>query len=349
MSGDQKFDLQTLSMDQLAGELHARRTGKPLQWPTFTRADVVSQLVHVMDKKFGLHPKPIEMAEIYISKEGLVAADNRRDWWQLNSMQEKIAMASSVAIMDIDELEAKRTGRFRLTPPIFKNICAGERFADQLGVLSACSGVLVNGRFVVSAQHCFTEKLTAGVSLQETVRFVFGYWRSSERQSAWDFGERDIYRTTRFEKGNYFKNDEKRKFNDWIVFELDRVVTDYPSARLRPKGYPKVDDRLYSVGYQHGMSGKYCDEAKVHAMHLPSDEVSQPYFISDLDQFNQCSGAPVFSAENHWVEGITVIGSPEDYDPDGPDGCDIPKYVLSSLAEQKAVCVDVIRPVIENW
>jgi len=91
---------------------------------------------------------------------------------------------------------------------------------------------------------------------------------------------------------------------DWAVVRLGRpLAPDVPIPRIRRQGRVSDGQALYVIAHPGGLPTKYTEGGCVRR------NEDRSFFAADLDARWHCSGAPVFNADDHAIEGLVVRGS----------------------------------------
>ncbi len=198
------------------------------------------------------------------------------------------------------------------------NMCANQRFADQLTAGINCSGFLIAPDLVVTAGHC-----------------IVPYGRSERKETA---GCSDFVWIADFAQP---ANGTPLNVDRWPrekIFECAEVIDgqnpdfsspafapplfgdDFALVRLKnsvPGRTPltmsrefKAPRQLYAMGYPLGLPLKLAGPARVIR------EDFTKFYSANIDTFMGNSGSPIFD-EKGLVHGILVRGYPEDFVSDG--------------------------------
>jgi len=195
-----------------------------------------------------------------------------------------------------------------------RNICADERFTDQIAAAS-CSGFLVADDVMVTAGHCIQSMRDCKNSY-----WVFGFGiedQGSEEYKTVNFS--NIYSCVKIiatKLDNYSKN-------DFAVIQLDRRVTGREPLKVRKSGAIRKGERLVVIGHPTGLPTKVADGARVR------DASNDVFFVANLDTFGGNSGSAVFNERTGLVEGILVRGE-NDYESHDYRSCQVPKQCSNS-------------------
>jgi V8-like Glu-specific endopeptidase len=169
-----------------------------------------------------------------------------------------------------------------------------ERFSRE-PIGGFCSAFKVAPRVVATAAHCILSQDDC-----RTIAFVTGFELHSPTSRP-DKGiiSKDVYSC----KGIVAHDSSE----DWALVEVDRDLTDIPTAVLRgsPSGL-KEKDGVTAIGYPLGLPVKIAGNAFVRSL-------SAKTFLANIDAYKSSSGSPVFSTEAlkrgaFHVEGILIEG-----------------------------------------
>ena len=199
----------------------------------------------------------------------------------------------------------QRTGTFSfnqyMTLESTMNVCASERFADQV-VLPSCSGFLVAPDVLVTAGHCVTSQ----AACRDNV-WVFGYTNDKTK-----INRDDVY-TCRAVLGQSLTLGIFAH-KDYAVVKLDRPVKNRAPLKYRTKGNIKKGESVLVIGHPSGLPLKIADNAVAMTSAWNT-------FRTNLDTYGGNSGSPVFNQETGLVEGILIQGA-NDYEPTAM-GCNV--------------------------
>lgn len=181
------------------------------------------------------------------------------------------------------------------------NVCASERFADQV-VLPSCTGFLVAPDTLVTARHC----ITSYEACRDNV-WVFGYTNDKN-----EIQKEDVYSCRavlgqRLTLGLF-------AHKDYAVIKLDRPVKGRAPLKYRKKGRAGKGDQVLVIGHPSGLPLKIADNAVIMTSPLNT-------FRTNLDTYAGNSGSPVFNVKTGEVEGILIQGA-NDYVSSGM-GCNV--------------------------
>lgn len=183
------------------------------------------------------------------------------------------------------------------------NLCASERFTDQLSV-GDCSGFLVAPNLLVTAGHCMNSDAECSGH-----KWVFDY-----KEGTTQFKKRDVYSCKKIISQKYTYTDQE--VSDYAVIELDRVVSDRTPLTRRKFGRVGLHTKLVVIGHPLGLPMKISDGAKVSRMNelererkFHSWRMRANYFTANLDSYGGNSGSPVFNQKTGKVEGILIQGA----------------------------------------
>ena len=171
-----------------------------------------------------------------------------------------------------------------------RNLCSGERFEKQPS-LSSCSGLLVKGRYVVTAAHCL------GYSSIKTACQENG-WQLDYRTHN---GQAQIDKSKLLNCRRVIEIDRQR---DYAVIELTRSVRKrYFSPRLQ-NGLK--DEPYITFGFPAGLPMKKA------AGELIKQDGVQKLPLFNFDTFSGSSGSPIFNQSRELV-GLIKFGKTDYY------------------------------------
>ncbi len=169
---------------------------------------------------------------------------------------------------------------------VSKDLCSGERFADQINP-AICSGFLIGSDILVTAGHC-----VESLSDCSDYKWVFNF-----RDNTIFFDSDDSYECV-----EVLGREQAGNGADYAVVRLDREVPGITPLKFRVEGKVRDNAPLVVIGHPSGLPAKIADGASVR-----SNSPSQ-YFVANLDTFGGNSGSAVLDAETGMVEGILVRG-----------------------------------------
>lgn len=172
-------------------------------------------------------------------------------------------------------------------------LCTGELFASQTAP-GFCTGFLVNEDVLITAGHCLVKNPCSDTSI------VFGYFMEPDNSLA-TLTPNNVFKCK--EVIVQASPNEDNQFLDYAIIKLDR-----PTGR-ESLDYTIIDDlgtqdSVAVIGYPSGIPLKIASNAVVL-----SNEIEEPYFVTNLDTFGSNSGSPVINTETYQVEGILVRGT----------------------------------------
>jgi hypothetical protein len=221
--------------------------------------------------------------------------DDRKDYYEIDSMGAKANAESVVALFDAGEVIDQGDGTSRLGVETFKTVyqlCDGETFAEQpCGAF--CSGVLIAPDVVASAGHCVDPWYLSRVA---RIRFVFGFRLTARESPIVVIPNSSIYSGKEIIHHRLTRN-----ATDWSLIRLDRPVINAAVVKLRTKGIIEANTGVYVIGHPCGLPLKYAPGAHV------TNNSAKTFFTANLDTYGGNSGSPVFNA-NDEVEGLLVRG-----------------------------------------
>jgi S1-C subfamily serine protease len=169
-------------------------------------------------------------------------------------------------------------------------LCSSEPFREQ-NTAAFCSGFLVSPDTIVTAGHCIRTQASC-----QTTSFIFDFALFEKNQNSPSVVDADnVYNCK-----TLVHSEARGDAADFAVVTLDRSVVRRTPLKLRRAGQPKVSDPLVVIGHPAGLPTKVAGGASVR-------QLSNGYFIANLDTYGGNSGSAVFSSSGH-VEGILVRG-----------------------------------------
>ncbi|GAB4019170.1 MAG: hypothetical protein Fur0010_20910 [Bdellovibrio sp.] len=183
-----------------------------------------------------------------------------------------------------------------------RGMCSNIKFAEQITAAN-CSGFLVGPDLMVSAGHCIRGNMNPTTNQMEypdcaTSSWVFDFAVESEGESAREVPTSSVYNCVEVLEQKLDRNDQ----NDFVLFRLDRPVTDRAPLTVRKTGKITDNQSIVVIGHPTGLPTKIADGANVRSNSNPV------FFVANLDTFGGNSGSAVFNAETGEVEGILVRG-----------------------------------------
>lgn len=180
-----------------------------------------------------------------------------------------------------------------------RNLCDGERFGEQRS-LSHCSGLLVKGKYIVTASHCVS------------------FWGGLEdgcKKNSWLFD----YKISEGEE----LVDSKKLYSCKKIVEIDRKL-DYAVIELKNEVAGRYfsprfaswlkDEPLITLGFPDGIPMKFSSGKMIK---MKDGQEKQYYFNFDTSQGN--SGSPIFTEDQDLV-GFLKFGK-SDYIYNESKGC----------------------------
>jgi MYXO-CTERM domain-containing protein len=205
----------------------------------------------------------------------------------------------SAALISTSDINATNPNAIQLDARTLQqelNLCAGERFADQL-TAAWCSATLIAPDLVLTAGHC--------VSSCSGVSFVFDYYMD-DATTRHTITSDDVYACQQIvvrQVGGA----------DYAVVRLDRnVVGRTPATVAEVAATVPVNTPLTVQGYPSGLPLKIDDGGWVR----DAREATLDFFVANLDTFGGNSGSGVYRTDNGQLVGILVRGE-ADYVQDG--------------------------------
>ena len=228
--------------------------------------------------------------------------DDRIDYYQVPSFQDRELMESTVAFVMNDAFESVNDHQTRLKSrslASYLSLCPGEAFGSQ-PTAAFCTGFLVRDNLVATAGHCVSVRDCSSKSV------VFGFHFKALNEDPTVVENENIYRCT-----EVIAN-ELTGAQDYALIRLDRPVKGFKPLILANKS-ANPGQSVFVVGHPSGIPAKLASAAEVRL-------TTQGYFKANLDTFGGNSGSPVFDAESRQVLGILVRGE-RDYKYDGVKQC----------------------------
>ncbi len=226
-------------------------------------------------------------------------------------------------ILDLSLLRKLPSGDFYVradTYGVVNRLCKVENFWDQPCVDVIGTGFLIAPDRFCTAGHCIPPNADI-----KRLRVVFGYsLLSPQIPESIIVKADDVYLVDRIISERLTGDAE-----DWAVVRLNRNSA---RAALRlGSGYPKVNSRVFAIGYPAGLPLKISPNAEVR-----SGVGKNRCFIAAVDVYGGNSGSPIMSEETGKVEGILVRGD-EDFRMI-PTGQCLASVVINDAHSGESVC-----------
>ena len=219
--------------------------------------------------------------------------DDRKDLYQVTDPEIQILADSVVSLISNNRISNNGDNTSTILTESYAeeyDLCSGEKFREQ-PVAPFCSGFLVAPDIVATAGHCVT------TSNLPTVNFVFGFRMIDSSEAQVIIPNKDIYRGTGLIARKLEDNGA-----DYALVRLDRPVTDHKIVSIRRSGKINNREDVFVIGHPSGLPLKFANGAKV------KNNSPSSFFEANLDTYGGNSGSPVFSKNDHTVEGILVRG-----------------------------------------
>jgi len=260
-------------------------------------------------------------------------ADDRLEPYEHPSAVHRAVAVSSIAMEisagNVDESDpADVRITYTRTLGEAKDLCAGERFADQIEP-GECSGTLIDDRHILTAAHCVDEVSDCDGS----ELWVFGFRYASAGAFA-PLTSDDVYRCRRVLA---FLNDG---VVDHGVILLDRPVVGHTPAAVRPEpsGLP-LGTPLTLIGHPNGLPMKIASNGVV-----TTTDAEGLSLEATVDAFSGNSGSGVFNDDGEMVAILT--GGMDDYVASGP--CNVVN-VLDPPPTDDGEDLTYVRPALEEF
>ena len=172
-------------------------------------------------------------------------------------------------------------------------MCSGELFTSQPAP-GFCTGFLIEDDVLVTAGHCLQK-----VSCSDT-SVVFDFYMESNNSTA-TISSDSVYRCA--EVLAQAIPSQANQNLDYAIIKLDRP-TGRPVIDYDLETQLKAQTKVAVIGYPSGLPLKIASDAVV-----TSNEVDEPFFVTNLDTFGSNSGSPVINTDTYLVEGILVRGA----------------------------------------
>ena len=177
-----------------------------------------------------------------------------------------------------------------------KNLCAGERFADE-PVFGFCSAWLVGPDLVATAGHCFNATLCDDMS------FVFDFYRGGASEDPSAIPAANVFHCREVIARQW---DGAR---DYALVRLDRPATGRTPFALQSRS-PQVGARVALIGYPSGILAKVDVAGKV--VRVETNRIR-----TSVDSFPGHSGGVMIDYATGKAFAVHVEGSTPSYAGDG--------------------------------
>lgn len=243
---------------------------------------------------------PKQRAQETLHARVIYGPDHRRDILSLADPADR-DLAESVAVvipnkllLDLGNGQTRVSGQKLGTT---YSLCPSERFRDQIAP-GACTAFLVSADLVVSAGHCFQTQKDC-----TDMRIVFGFSATPQALTPSLLKTSDIYSCH-----SIVHSEIRPDGVDFAVVRLNRASSRTPLTLSAGAPSP-VGTPVLTVASTSGLPMKWIDGAAIR-------EVRGNYSLANLDTAAGSSGAPIFNAGTHQVEGLLIRGD-YDYEWDG--------------------------------
>lgn len=261
----------------------------------------------------------------------IYGGDDRHDLHrEKNERLMELARSTAILVERRDVLVGNSSTYRLKTEPLGEkfDLCPGELFYDQPSV-GFCSGFLAGEDILVSAGHCFMDRLSC-----RNTAIIFGFSYVKEDSNPTRVKPRDVFFCQEIIEQAYDGKDL-----DFAVVRLDRRVSDRPPLRVRTAGVVDLRDPLTVIGHPLGLPTKIAGNAVVRSVS------ARDYFVIAADTYSASSGSAVINSRTWEVEGIVVRGE-DDFTASNRDDC----FVSKVCAIDDCRGEDVIRSsVFHPW
>ena len=240
-------------------------------------------------------------------------ADDRVEVFEASEPYRSVAESAIAMLMDAADLDATDPSNvvvtYATTLGEAEQLCAGERFADQIEP-GSCSGTLIDDRHILTAGHC-----TDGVC-DPTSAWVLGFRYVADGVLA-TLTSDDVYTCARVVA---YRDDAEA---DYAVVELDRPVVGHtPAVVARHTSPLAVGTSVTLIGHPEGIPEKVAPNGTVV-------DTGPVQLTATVDAFAGNSGSGVFDTQGR-VVAILDAGN-DDYVPNG--GCFVVNVLDASAGD----------------
>lgn len=291
------------------------------------------------------------------AKCDIFGEDDRHEMhaFDVDSIHHRLARSTAMLTLE-DNIEVRFDGALRIAPlvptlGVRRNLCDGERFADQ-PVPGICSGFLVAPDLILTAGHCFVGR---DGSIEQAQRFceeelwvMFDYAYMTPADDLVKDLETNPYERNFKCKEVVAMRREHACGHDFALFRLDRPVEGRDPLALRGAGRIAPGTELFSIGHPSGLPKKVALNSFVQESYSPLDDYTPDELIQGFpynsDEFVGNSGGAVFNAKTGVIEGLSSCGSARNDYIENPDdaSCSIAGLCgVNTTCEQYGVAYDM--------
>jgi hypothetical protein len=194
------------------------------------------------------------------------------------------------------------------------DMCDDEELDNQRALkkslFAGCSSALVGDSVILTAQHCLFDVNNNPAPLGD-MRVVFGWDVHGpvfNTQADPTVSPDDIYTPVSV----VAQGSKLGSPGDWALIQLDRPVSpQYRRLRLGPS--PRMEDRIFAIGYPLDMAVKYSTPGRVW-------QATADGWRASISGQSGNSGSPVFDATSGAIAGVLAFG-PDDFVRDDTQQC----------------------------
>jgi hypothetical protein len=229
-------------------------------------------------------------------------ADDRRELYELESVEAQTAIGASVAaLMWSHRIDYRNPSVIRaVSLQEARGVCPNEAFAAQPAA-AFCSATLIDEDLVLTAGHCLGSGIEAARRRCGQLLVVFDYHYAGPNELALDSSE-DIYACRAV--ALYQHGFGATTFQDMAILQLDRRVSGDRKPAILASVLPTVGDALVAASHGAGLPLKVDRGGEVV-------EVAQAWdhFVASTDSLAGGSGSPLFNMDlqlvGHQVRGAS--------------------------------------------